>query len=163
MPWTLCGLWQYLGLRLEAKSGSTDGKASHGGRTCGEGSLKKAAQLAMDNVDRFRGIHGGTGCQGGSGDTIGTRGGTGQGPRLSRELVSIDGKGLPPLLVAEFCQEYKLSGEIHNLLDEHGFETAGALFKLSDTDLKNAGFKIGHIAELRRALDDLASKDGGAK
>ncbi|KAJ6540424.1 hypothetical protein B0H19DRAFT_1313086 [Mycena capillaripes] len=144
-------------------SGGTGGKGGEGGYTGGEGGLGEAAQLAMENVDRFRRIHGGTGGEGGASDNIGGRGGAGQGPRFSHQLLSIDGKGLPPLSVAEFCQEYQLSDKIHQLLDNQGFETVGALFKLTDTDLKDAGFKIGHIAELRRALDDFASKDSAAK
>ncbi|KAJ6587880.1 hypothetical protein B0H19DRAFT_1225921 [Mycena capillaripes] len=143
--------------------GRTGGKGDSGSHTGGEGDLEKATQLAMDHVDRFREIHGDTGVQGGPGDVIGGSGGTGQGPTFSHQLLSIDGKNLPPLSVAEFCQEYNLSDKIHKLLDEQGFETVGAFFKLTDTDLKDAGFKIGHIAELRRALDDFASKGGAVK
>ncbi|KAJ7364554.1 hypothetical protein DFH08DRAFT_839528 [Mycena albidolilacea] len=164
---------QGLQSRLEAKSetaedggtelfGGTGGKGGEGGHIGGEGGLGEAAQLAMENADRFRRIHGGTGGEGGPGDVVGGRGGTGQGPRFSHQLITIDGKGLPPLSVAEFCQEYKLSDKIHKLLDDQGFETVGAFPKLTDTDLKDAGFKIGHIAELRRALDNFA-EDGGAK
>jgi hypothetical protein len=65
--------------------------------------------------------------------------------------------------VAEFCRDYKLSDKIHKLLDDGGFETVGALFEVTDTDLKEAGFKIGHISELQRALKNFASKDGSAK
>ncbi|KAJ6540304.1 hypothetical protein B0H19DRAFT_1268906 [Mycena capillaripes] len=143
--------------------GGTGGKGGYGGHIGGEGGLGEAAQLAMENVDRFRRIHGGTGGEGGPSDMIGGRGGIGQGPRLSHQLLSIDGKGLPPLSVAEFCKEYNLSDKIHKLLDDQGFETVGALLKLTDTGLKDAGFKIGHIAELRRAVNNFASKDGSAK
>ncbi|KAJ6587881.1 hypothetical protein B0H19DRAFT_1300195 [Mycena capillaripes] len=148
---------------LNIRAGYMGGKGGEGGHTGGEGGLGEAAQLAMENVDRFRRIHGGTGGQGGSGNVVGGRGGTGEGPKFNYRLLSIDGKGLPPLSVAEFCHEYKLSDKIHKLLDGQRFETVGALFKLTDTDLKGAGFKIGHIAELRRALNDFASKDGNAK
>ncbi|KAJ6587920.1 hypothetical protein B0H19DRAFT_195986 [Mycena capillaripes] len=167
---------QGLESRLEAKSnnaeaedggrelfGGTGGKGGFGGQAGGEGGLGEAAQLALENVDRFRRIHGGIGGEGGQSDIIGGRGGPGQGPRFSQKLLSIDGTGLPSLSVAEFCQEYQLSDKIHQLLDDQGFETVGALFKLTDTDLKNTGFKIGHTAELRRALDDFASKEGGTK
>ena len=106
---------------------------------------------------------GGTGGEGGAGDVIGGRGGTGQGPKFSHQLLSIDGTGLPPLTMAEFCQEYKLSDKIHKLLDDQGFETVGALLKITDADLENAGFKVGHIAELKRALSNFASKNGSLK
>ncbi|KAJ6587905.1 hypothetical protein B0H19DRAFT_1097391 [Mycena capillaripes] len=83
--------------------GGTGGKGGYGGHIGGEGGLEEPAQLAMENVDRFRRMHGGNGGEGGPGDVIGGRGGAGQGPRFSHQLLSIDGKGLPPLLVAEFC------------------------------------------------------------
>ncbi|KAJ6587883.1 hypothetical protein B0H19DRAFT_195578 [Mycena capillaripes] len=150
-------------LSLIVTSISAHGKDGYGGHTGGEVNLEKAARLAMENVDRFRQIHGGTGGEGRRGDVIGGRGGTGQGPKFSHQLLSIDGKGLPPLSVAEFCQEYQLSDKIHQLLDGQRFETVGPLFQLTDTDLKDAGFKVGHIAELERALNDFASKNGGAK
>ncbi|KAJ6587899.1 hypothetical protein B0H19DRAFT_1097361 [Mycena capillaripes] len=117
----------------------------------------------MESVNRFRRIHGGTGGEGGPSDIIGGRGGTGQGTRFSHQLLCIDGKDLPRLSLAEFCQEYKLSDKIHQLLDDQGFETVGALLEVTDTDLKDIGFKIGHIAELKRALNDFASKNGNAK
>ncbi|KAJ7785430.1 hypothetical protein B0H14DRAFT_2958674 [Mycena olivaceomarginata] len=164
---------QGLESRLEAKFetsedggrelfGGTGGEGGEGGHTGGGSGLEEAAQLAMENVDRFRRVHGGTGGEDGPGDVVGGRGGTGRGPRFSHQLIRIDGKGLPPLSVAEFCQEYKLTDKIHKLLDDQGFETVGALPKITGTDLKDAGFKIGHIAELRRALDDFA-EDGGGK
>jgi hypothetical protein len=108
-------------------------------------------------------VLGGTGGEGGAGDVVGGRGGIGKGPKFSHQMLSIDGTGLPPLTMAEFCQEYKLSDRIHKLLDDHGFETVGSLLKITDTDLANAGFKIGHIAELKRALNSFASKNGGVK
>jgi hypothetical protein len=108
-------------------------------------------------------VLGGTGGEGGASDMTGGRGGTGQGPKFSHQLLSIEGNGLPPLTMAEFCQEYQLSDKIHKLLDDHGFETVGALLKLTDTNLENAGFKVGHIAELKRALNNFASKNGSAK
>ncbi|KAF8174603.1 hypothetical protein K438DRAFT_1980068 [Mycena galopus ATCC 62051] len=165
---------QDLEFRLEEKSekaedggtelfGGTGGKGGSGGQTGGAGGLGEAAQLAIENVDRFRRIHGGTGGEGGAGGMIGGRGGTGQGPKFSHQLLSMDGKDLPPLTVADFCQEYKLSDKIHKLLDDQGFETVGALFKLTDTDLENNGFKIGHIAELQRALNRFATNNGTTK
>ncbi|KAJ7254486.1 hypothetical protein C8J57DRAFT_1347039 [Mycena rebaudengoi] len=165
---------QGLELRLEAMPekdensgtelfGGTGGKGGSGGHTGGEGGLGEAAQLAIENVDRFRRIHGGTGGEGGPGDMIGGRGGTGQGPKFSHQLLSVDVKGLPLLAMSEFCREYKLSDNIHKLLDDQGFETVGALFRLTDTDLKDAGFKIGHVAEVRRALNHFARNNGSAK
>ncbi|KAJ7735879.1 hypothetical protein DFH07DRAFT_779898 [Mycena maculata] len=148
---------------LQSLQGGTGAKGGYGGRTGGDGGLGEAAQLAIEEVGRFRQIRGGTGGEGGPGDIVGGHGGTGQGPKFGKQLLSIGGKDLPALSMVEFCQEYKLSDKIHRLLDDQGFETVGALFKLTDTDLTNAGFKIGHTAELRRALDDFASGNGRAK
>jgi hypothetical protein len=40
------------------RAGGMGGKGGKGGHTGGEGGLGEAAQLAMENVDRFRRIHG---------------------------------------------------------------------------------------------------------
>ncbi|KAJ6587894.1 hypothetical protein B0H19DRAFT_1057194 [Mycena capillaripes] len=114
---------------LNIRAGDTDGKGGYGGHTGGQGGLEKAARLAIKIVDRFRQIHGGTGGEGRLGDVIGGRGETDQGPKLSPQLLSVDEKDLPPLSVAEFFQEYKLSDKIYKLLDGQGFETVGALFR----------------------------------
>jgi hypothetical protein len=66
--------------------------------------------------------------------------------------------GLPNLSVAQFCQKYCLSEGIRNALEDYGCSTAGALFEVSEGDLKDAGFKGGHIAELRRALKQFVAK-----
>ncbi|KAF7377894.1 hypothetical protein MSAN_00213100 [Mycena sanguinolenta] len=144
-------------------SGGTGGKGGQGGHIGGEGGLGEAAQLTIESAAHFRRIRGGTGGEGGAGDMIGGRGGTGQGPRFSRQLLVANGNVLPPLTMAEFCEEYKISDRIHKLLEDQGFGTVGALSELTDTELENTGFKVGHIAELKRALNNLASKRGSAK
>lgn len=65
---------------------------------------------------------------------------------------------LPTLPLAEFCQEYRLSEKIRNLLDEQGFETAGSLLEVSDISLLEDGFKKGQIAEMKRALTQFLHK-----
>ncbi|KAJ7450597.1 hypothetical protein FB451DRAFT_719812 [Mycena latifolia] len=66
--------------------------------------------------------------------------------------------GVPLSSVAEFCQITSLSDHIRDLLDECGFSTSDALFEAVESDLEKAGFKFGHIAELRRALNEFAAR-----
>ncbi|KAJ7809176.1 hypothetical protein B0H14DRAFT_2867494 [Mycena olivaceomarginata] len=153
---------QYIESRIGANSekaedtrpefvGGTGGKGGYGGHTGGEGGLGEAAQLAIENVGLFRRIQGGIGGEGGSGNVKGGPGGTGQGPRISHPLLAIDGN------------EYTLGGNLQKLLQDQGFETVGGLLEANDTAFENAGFKFGHIAELKRALNDFVSKNGSAK
>ncbi|KAJ7814820.1 hypothetical protein B0H14DRAFT_2603865 [Mycena olivaceomarginata] len=156
---------QYIESRIGANSekaedtrpefiGGTGGKGGYGGHTGGEGGLGEAAQLAIES---------GIGGEGGSGNVKGGPGGTGQGPRISHPLLAIDGNGLPPLTLAKFCQEYTLGGNLQKLLQDQGFEMVGGLLEANDTAFENTGFKFGHIAELKRALNDFVSKNGSAK
>jgi hypothetical protein len=71
--------------------------------------------------------------------------------------VFVHGGGVrvPTLTVAEFCQKYHFGDKIRNLLDQQGFETAGAILEVSEMSLLEVGFKIGHIAEMKRALRQL--------
>lgn len=85
-------------------------------------------------------------------------------PRFSKQLVSMDGRTIqvPQLAVADFCNQYGLSQKIHDLLTEEGYETAGALLEVSDVTLKDANFKSGQIAELKRALKEFLFTNQGA-
>jgi hypothetical protein len=62
-------------------------------------------------------------------------------------------KDVPDLTLLEFSKKYKLSDEIRNLLEADGYDTAGALLYASETTLKEAGLKRGHIAGVKRALN----------
>ncbi|KAJ6473843.1 hypothetical protein C8R45DRAFT_1217507 [Mycena sanguinolenta] len=70
--------------------------------------------------------------------------------------VSLDGKiiSVPTLTVEEFCAKYGLDAKIKKLLQDAEFQSAGALLEVSEEDLKHAEFKLGQIAELKRALRD---------
>jgi len=87
-------------------------------------------------------------------------------------LIGDEGAGdkvmvrVPSLSVQEFCRKYKVGDEIRGLLENEGFKTAGALLEVSDSDLKDAGFRSGHVAEVKRALKDWlfsqgSTQDGG--
>jgi hypothetical protein len=84
----------------------------------------------------------------------------GQGQKFGNKLALVRGRAgaLPTLPLAEFCQEYRLSEKIRNLLDEQGFETAGSLLEVSDISLLEDGFKKGQIAEMKRALSQFLRK-----
>lgn len=61
---------------------------------------------------------------------------------------------VPTLSLEEFSKKYALGDSVRKLLENQGFETAGALLEISDSDLESVDFKKGHIAELKRALRD---------
>ncbi|KAJ7154889.1 hypothetical protein C8R43DRAFT_1000647 [Mycena crocata] len=130
------------------QGGDSDLKGGMGG--LGEGPRLGAAEAAA----LFKEINGGIGGAGGTGRIEGGAGGTGQRPDLSVQSLHIDGMpvNVPTLTIADFCARYKLSPKIHTLLDDAGFETAGGLLEVSNPDLVECKFKIGHIFELRRAL-----------
>lgn len=81
-------------------------------------------------------------------------GGTGGGQK-----ISVDGKiiTVPTLHVAEFCQQYRLSDDIRELLENEKFETAGAILEVAEGNLEKAGFRQGQIAEVKRALREFLS------
>jgi hypothetical protein len=84
-------------------------------------------------------------------------GGIGDGLDIAGELplLSIDDDSkddLPDLSPADFCQEYRLSNDICDLLIKHGYDPIGSLLDVKESELKSLGFKIGHNAELRWAL-----------
>ncbi|KAF7331198.1 hypothetical protein MSAN_02438500 [Mycena sanguinolenta] len=153
-----------LSKRLPILKGGRGGNGGSGDRIGGAGGLGEGVHLSPDHVWFFSEIHGGIGGTGGKGGIEGGVGGVGQGATISMGLLSVEARmlsrwtRLPDLSVGHFCQEYHLSGKIRNLLHEYGFETAGAIFEVSDLDLKVAGFKSGQIAELRRALQVLMYK-----
>jgi hypothetical protein len=60
--------------------------------------------------------------------------------------------------MAQFCREYQVSDKIRGRLEADGFETAKALFNVSENDLMADGYKRGHIAELKRALKEFVFK-----
>ncbi|KAJ7656599.1 hypothetical protein B0H17DRAFT_1098341 [Mycena rosella] len=75
--------------------------------------------------------------------------------------ISIAGKTIPvPVLTVEkFCTEYALGEEIQKLLEDAKFQSAGALLEVAEGDLEKAGFKLGQIAELKRALREFLAPE----
>ncbi|KAJ6479093.1 hypothetical protein C8R45DRAFT_1156688 [Mycena sanguinolenta] len=101
---------------------------------------------------------------------IGGQGGTGHGPKVrevEEPMISIQDAaqipGLDPLgeTMDEFCRRYRLGAEIANLLRHHGFGSLGSFQFVTELDLRNAGFKVGHIAELKWALRKMVGERSG--
>ncbi|KAJ7801510.1 hypothetical protein B0H14DRAFT_1675948 [Mycena olivaceomarginata] len=89
----------------------------------------------------------------------GGAGGIGGGLKFSMPLISLDGArkaAFPEMLTTDFCDTYQLGTEIQKLLDAQEFDTADVLLYANEFDLIEAGFKIGHIAELKWALKKIA-------
>ncbi|KAJ7721248.1 hypothetical protein DFH07DRAFT_946909 [Mycena maculata] len=81
------------------------------------------------------------------------RGGIGQSLRFGKSLASIpdDSRVKVPELrmkVDDFCRRYCLGDETSGRLREAGFDRAHDLLEVTDTALSEAGFLLGHIAEL---------------
>ncbi|KAJ7470220.1 hypothetical protein B0H11DRAFT_2041896 [Mycena galericulata] len=84
---------------------------------------------------------------------VGGRGGIGQSLRFGKSLASIpdDSRVKVPELrmkVDDFCRRYCLGDETSGRLREAGFDRAHDLLEVTDTALSEAGFLLGHIAEL---------------
>ncbi|KAF7331219.1 hypothetical protein MSAN_02440700 [Mycena sanguinolenta] len=101
-------------------------------------------------------VQGRVGGQGGEGVTIGA-GGMGEASKFSEPLYEGDASDTPSMSVDDFCQQYHVSEEIRKLLEEEGFEATGDLFQVSEDNLREAGLKDKQIAEVKRALNDLAT------
>ncbi|KAJ6476332.1 hypothetical protein C8R45DRAFT_1077248 [Mycena sanguinolenta] len=137
------------------------GYGRQGGKSANTGGL---VSLGVNGwVQRTNTVQGGFGGGGGPGDVQGGRGGVGQAPKFTKQLImsGVEGKAYhgPTLSMGDFCQKYHVSDKIRKLLEEEGFETAGQLLEVTDADLREAGLKGGQIAELKRALKDLVSGD----
>ncbi|KAF8134667.1 hypothetical protein K438DRAFT_1787195 [Mycena galopus ATCC 62051] len=58
----------------------------------------------------------------------------------------------PAMGVEEFCREFSLDDNIQQLLTAQGFRIARPFCEVSDSSLREAGFRMGQIGKLRRAL-----------
>ncbi|KAK7018578.1 hypothetical protein R3P38DRAFT_2983336 [Favolaschia claudopus] len=65
--------------------------------------------------------------------------------------------------ITEFCAQGHLSDTIRKLLEDNAIEPR-TLLEVYEDELRGVGFKVGHIAELRRAVKDLifSTADAGA-
>ncbi|KAJ6494532.1 hypothetical protein C8R45DRAFT_1212461 [Mycena sanguinolenta] len=133
---------------LNGGTGGEGGEARNGG----PGGLGRASRLTQENMEYYTVTNGGTGGKGGRGQDNGGAGGTGDAPEFSNRLVQ--GKPRDPSLKVE---ELAVSSALHALLEKSGYTTVGGLFAATDTDLREDGFRTGHINELKHALGELAT------
>ncbi|KAJ7450010.1 hypothetical protein B0H11DRAFT_1928391 [Mycena galericulata] len=125
------------------------------------------AEMCANTVSRKGNLMASGGCEGGEGVAdplkkkiyeawgIGGDGGIGQGVKLPKPLISLDDvskASFPAMENTKFCNEYKLGGQIQGLLENNGFDTIDGLLYMDEKDLTDAGFQLGHIAELKWAL-----------
>ncbi|KAJ6587957.1 hypothetical protein B0H19DRAFT_1097580 [Mycena capillaripes] len=133
------------------------GRGGKGGKSVnlgGGGGDGEASRLTFEQVEAFHDIKGGIGGEGGEGDVRGGEGGVGHGQRFDKLLVpGVTGR-VPFTKTDAFCREYDIDGTLQKLLKDAGFTTVAALLKVTDTDLREAHLKTGHIAELTAALED---------
>ncbi|KAJ7614936.1 hypothetical protein FB45DRAFT_873803 [Roridomyces roridus] len=135
--------------------GGTGGKGGASDDIGGEGGFGQGTRLPIEDVNEFKRVLGGTGGEGGFGPNKGGFGGMGQATQFGGRLLpafASGGKGLPNLPLVEFCHTYDLDEDILERLREQGFKMSAALYGLKDDDLMGVGFKVGHVAEVKRAL-----------
>ncbi|KAJ6470013.1 hypothetical protein C8R45DRAFT_1105097 [Mycena sanguinolenta] len=94
---------------------------------------------------------GGIGGKGGDGGVDGGGGGTGDAVIPSKRLVSM-GKEARYRASRFPLVDLGLDYDVLCCLDKEGFVTIGGLLEVYEDDLKDAGFKVGHICELNGAL-----------
>jgi len=98
---------------------------------------------------------GGTGGDGGGG-TIGGDGGDGGRAIIKGDEETLLSKSRLPgsnLTIHEFGDKYFLNESLIKRLSDSGYDTAGSLRFATIMDLKEEGFKQGHINQVRHALD----------
>ncbi|KAJ7154890.1 hypothetical protein C8R43DRAFT_1106444 [Mycena crocata] len=149
--------------------GGVGGDGGKGGEKGGTGGTGQGAQLQPANAHLVRAIHGGRGGKGGDidhschGRGFGGDGGTGERGRILEPFY------LPPdiavttennLLLSEFCDKYRVSKALSDLLTDAGFETAGALFGTTEEAFAACGLRRGQIEEVRRALGEWKNGSG---
>jgi len=104
------------------------------------------------SIDEFSG---GTGGGGGDG-TIAGEGGDGGKAIVKGDEETLLSKSRRPgsnMTISEFGAKFSLSENIVNKLSDSGYDTAGSLRFATIMDLKEDGFKQGHINQLKHAID----------
>ncbi|KAJ6514788.1 hypothetical protein DFH09DRAFT_1431435 [Mycena vulgaris] len=143
--------------------GGDGGNANGGKGHAAEGGVGEGTEftiIALNGILPTADVYGGKGGKGGDGESA-AKGGVGCAPKIVQSLQpSIKTENLPHLALAQFCTQYKLSHKILDLLHEAGFETAASLCEVTEKTLKEANFKVGQIAELKRALKQFSLNNG---
>jgi hypothetical protein len=98
---------------------------------------------------------GGTGGEGGVGSIGGDAGDGGKAILKGDEetLLSKSRSAGSHMTISEFGAKFGLSENIVKMLSDSGYDTAGSLRFATAKELKEEGFKQGHINQLKHALD----------
>ncbi|KAK7056009.1 hypothetical protein R3P38DRAFT_1374370 [Favolaschia claudopus] len=86
------------------------------------------------------------------GDGVGATGGIGEGPRFQTRIVWLDKVDLPRIermSIAEFCTKYQLDDDVRERLKDEGIMNMISLFYENEDELRNMGFNMGSIAEIK--------------
>ncbi|KAJ7267040.1 hypothetical protein B0H12DRAFT_1257770 [Mycena haematopus] len=136
-------------------NGGWGGTGGWGTEEGGVGGLGGGPRISVTEVGVFREIKGGIGGTGGASAIEGGSGGTGDGPILAGLLVSIDDETRRRLPYKKL-EDMGIKPALCQLLKEQGFQSAGGLFEVHETDLPPQ-FKLGHVAGLKLALKKFAA------
>ena len=103
---------------------------------------------------------GGTGGEGGGGTNAGDGGGGGRAIIKGDEETLLARSRSPGsnLTIYEFGAKFSLDEGVVKKLCDCGYGTAGSLRFATVSDLKEDGFRQGHINQVRHALDDWSPK-----
>ncbi|KAF8164248.1 hypothetical protein K438DRAFT_1858078 [Mycena galopus ATCC 62051] len=148
------------GLRLYL-AGGTGGQGGYGGMRGGHGGPGGKAMFDAEPLVALGFVHiradGGVSSGGGKAGVLGHGGDGGKGEGAAQVTTLLGRKveiALSYLPLEEFAREYHLGRKTIDALAKLGFESAGGILKVSEADLKDGGFQVGQIAELKRALEE---------
>ncbi|KAJ7721272.1 hypothetical protein B0H16DRAFT_1791586 [Mycena metata] len=150
---------------LKFWGGGFGGHGGAAGVTGGRGGEGKGPRLTPETALSYEGnIVGGFGGTGGWGVYTGGIGGVGERLDLTLQpLFAGDADDVEETAVdmplEEFCQAYKIGQDLLARLKQEGFTSAGAFLEITNGQLEDKGFGLGHIAELKRALRQYGARN----
>ncbi|KAJ7440774.1 hypothetical protein B0H11DRAFT_2205079 [Mycena galericulata] len=128
------------------------------GRTGDHGGVGDAAYIVIEDVGKFKNIHGGLGGAGGRGGNRGGDGGDGGGNVFPKLLFAIDDdtrRRVPPTKL----EALNIEEDLRKPLQKHGFRSVGGLFETYDTDLTGlSDFEGGDTSVLAAVLKEVCAR-----
>ncbi|KAK6992089.1 hypothetical protein R3P38DRAFT_220871 [Favolaschia claudopus] len=144
-------------------SGGTGGNGGNSRHRGGNGGHGEAPIIPQEFAQLFFVARSGIDGNAGTVETQNDNPSVGAAPRIPRLLINMeemDEEMLRGLLllgtftIPEFCAQGHLSDTIRQLLEDNVIEPR-TLLEVYEDELRGVGFKVGHIAELRRTVKDL--------
>ncbi|KAJ7278179.1 hypothetical protein C8J57DRAFT_161731 [Mycena rebaudengoi] len=145
--------------QIPTLGGGIGGGGGPGGRRGGEGGRGEGARLTQEQAERNITAGGGQGGRGGASPWTGGKGGLGQRAAITGPLLS-PGAPIPNMTVDAFCTKCKLDPKISSWLYEKGYRKVKVVASTSVKDLEDNGLEMGHIAELKDALEEASARLG---